>query len=423
MLLIELDSEGDTLWTSVLGGTGSEVPAAMIMAPDEGIWIGLTTFWSDTDETEATLLRLDSSMDTVWCSRLPGSRRAADILLLDNGNCLMIGTHGEGSSMKGMAALFNQSGDTLWTAEYSNGSRSRLTSAATMDEGAVCCGSSTGPEGTEGWFIRLDPNGIVTSESTFGTGGMTEITGIITTPDGCLMAGSGEGSESGVTDMLLVMTDSIGSPLRETTYGGSGWDRSLGLCQAGEGYLIWGYSRSITSGEVNRSELYMVRTDRQGVQIWEQTHGTGKSDYCWSATPCSDVGYVMAGSVTDYSGTSWYDAWVLRVDSLGQLSQQSIEPHLIEASLTAGPAINPCTGSAALNLTLESGSEVDVLLFDVLGRLIAAPVSDIILPRGDHTLMIPAEHSDGSPLPAGVYVLQVRACGGEISFGITILGK
>ena len=423
ILLMELDSEGDTLWTSILGGPGDEVPAGMISAPDGGVWIGLTAYDGDPDHGEATLLRLDESMDTVWCTGLEAPSRASDITLLQDGSCLMVGARGTQPTETGMAALFGQSGDTLWTETYQSGTASSLTSVAAMADGAVCCGRSQGSLNVEAWFLRLDAAGGVTSENTFGSGDAgTEASGIIVTGDGCVIAGSAESGTTGVSNMYMAMTDSTGTLQWDTTFGGNKWERAAGLCPAGDGYLLYGYARSYSSGEINRSELFMVRTDRWGGFIWDQTHGTNAPDYCWSAAQCDDGGFVLAGCVTAFGGPTHYDAWVLRVDSLGQISPQGMEPEPGGIPFTAGVTENPCSGTTGVRLVLDGASEVEILLFDIFGRLTAAPVENLILPAGEHLLRIAVDDTNGAPLPAGVYLLQVRACGSRASFGLTVLG-
>ncbi|HLT48159.1 MAG TPA: T9SS type A sorting domain-containing protein, partial [Rubricoccaceae bacterium] len=66
---------------------------------------------------------------------------------------------------------------------------------------------------------------------------------------------------------------------------------------------------------------------------------------------------------------------------------------------------NPIRGSAAVTLTLARPSEVEVAVYDVLGRRVAVLASER-LSAGRHTLALEA-----GQLPAGVYVVRVEAGG------------
>ena len=71
----------------------------------------------------------------------------------------------------------------------------------------------------------------------------------------------------------------------------------------------------------------------------------------------------------------------------------------------SGP--NPFRRQTALTLSLPSPQTVEVALYDVLGRRVAV-LHGGPLGAGTHALPV-----DGSPLPAGVYV--VRAVGSSFS--------
>ena len=66
-------------------------------------------------------------------------------------------------------------------------------------------------------------------------------------------------------------------------------------------------------------------------------------------------------------------------------------------------APNPFRDAAAITLTLAAPAEVEVALYDVLGRR-AAVLASGALPAGRHEIAL-----DGAALPAGVYVVRVQA--------------
>jgi hypothetical protein len=106
-----------------------------------------------------------------------------------------------------------------------------------------------------------------------------------------------------------------------------------------------------------------------------------------------------AGNVGDIG--RWCISLTLRSDVAG-------EPGAVEGrhSLTAAP--NPSRGASRVRLTVADGQDVDVVVYDVTGRLVRSLFSGPV--AAGQTLELAL---DGRSLPAGVYV--VRATGPTVS--------
>jgi hypothetical protein len=82
-----------------------------------------------------------------------------------------------------------------------------------------------------------------------------------------------------------------------------------------------------------------------------------------------------------------------------------------DVGLSVSP--NPFRGEAAVSLTLLEPGEVEVALYDVLGREVAL-LHDGALSAGPHALALSAA------LPPGVYVVRVSAGGAITSRAVTL---
>lgn len=430
LLLIELNALGDTVRTAALGGAGGEIPGGMASTDDGGLLIAYTTSGASPDSTLGSVLRLDSGMDTLWCTSISdeGFGGLCGVTALPGGGCAVVGYSrppgGDPWATLGLAALLDQEGDTLWTVSCPGPGPSVLAGADAGFDGPVFCGTSHDPSGSSVWLLGTDWTGAVTMDVRVAPGPSSEGCAVAVTDGGFMIAGSAVGDREGVAGMYLAFTDQSGSVVWEETYGGDSWDRATSLCEAGDGgWILTGYTRSSAGGEEDRSDLLIIRTDAIGVRLWTRIHGTPRPDYCWGASRCPDGGFALAGSVTDFEGGSDYDAWVLRVDSLGNLSGQGHgDPGQAEDPLRAVLLGNPCRDTVELRLLLAEESTVEVLVFDIFGRLVSRPLSARPLGAGEHDLGLPLA-GDGRSLPAGVYLLQV-VCGAEhITMGITALGE
>lgn len=111
--------------------------------------------------------------------------------------------------------------------------------------------------------------------------------------------------------MPVVAQDGI---LWTTTLGTASADgaRDAALTHDG-GFMIVGYTFSVTA---DHSEVYLVRTDPQGVPIWERTSGGSGWDAAYSVTATSDGGFAVTGYTTT-SGAGGRDVLLIKTDADG----------------------------------------------------------------------------------------------------------
>ena len=97
------------------------------------------------------------------------------------------------------------------------------------------------------------------------------------------------------------------------TFGGSGldWANSVQLTNDG-GYIICGVTRSYG---VTEQDIWVIKTDSNGKEIWNNTFGGSKYAYGQSICPTSDDGYIIAG----YTGTGSHgnDVLLLKINNMG----------------------------------------------------------------------------------------------------------
>ena len=121
---------------------------------------------------------------------------------------------------------------------------------------------------------------------------------------------------SGSSQFYLARTDGSGNTIWTQTYGGAGDDFAASVQQNWDGgFILTGSTRSGGNGE---SDLWLIRTDSLGNQIWERKFGTAGRDGGNQVIQTNDSGFAVIGS-TEPSGNSDFNAWLVRVDSSGNL--------------------------------------------------------------------------------------------------------
>ncbi len=166
-----------------------------------------------------------------------------------------------------------------------------------------------------------------------------ELIAVPTSDGGCLIGGSisnyGEMSSisHGEHDYWLLKIDSLGQNEWERAYGGSNFDQLKTIIKIeNEGFLLGGSSYSNDGdvesgihGNTANSDYWIVRINKEGNIIWEQTYGGSNYEELFALTPAQEGDYIIGG-ITDSSDgdiQSGYngvlDAWVIKIDASGKI--------------------------------------------------------------------------------------------------------
>ena len=174
------------------------------------------------------------------------------------------------------------------------------------------------------WIMKSDPEGNELWSDTFEGYGFDRVYFAAKTSDGgYIISGSTESYDAGHDCFLLVRTDREGSELWHRTYGNGYtgfYSGELFRQTMDGGYLMGG-----TTGSSDPNDFWLVKTDAEGIEQWNRTF-VGDDYYDLSLirqTP--DGGYIIAGRTESYS-QGWctcylcadsHDIWLVKTDTEG----------------------------------------------------------------------------------------------------------
>jgi len=188
----------------------------------------------------------------------------------------------------------------------------------TYDGGYILAGvfeSNTPSNNYNGYLVKANPDGHPVWETNFGGTSHDEARGVAICEDGgYIVTGYTESSGAGGKDVYLVKVNSNGIVVWEQTFGGSGNDEGNSVLQTSDGgYLVGGYTESFGSGSW---DCYVIKTNANGISEWEQYIGGPEMDACEQIEMTSDNCYVLAGRTANF-GAENLDVLAVKIDASG----------------------------------------------------------------------------------------------------------
>jgi Zn-dependent protease len=206
-----------------------------------------------------------------------------------------------------------------WQSTYgAAGSDVGYNAVQTADGGYLVIGvtKSFGNGSYDAWLLKLDDQGRMVWNRTYGGSGGDWLYGIATATDGnFLLVGATNSMGAGGFDVWLVKVNGNGDAIWSRTYGSAYNDAGFSVAPlANGGCAVAGY-RGVASGE---ADFLILRADADGNPVWERMYHHGVQDWCKAITATSDGGLAASGWTQAAIGSK-AQAYLLKVDVNGDI--------------------------------------------------------------------------------------------------------
>ena len=357
IFLVRLDSVGDSLWFSILGGCHQDEANSGFQTNDGGFIIcGWTRSWG-AGEDDVFVIKTDSMGNIIWQRTYGDSANNEGCCIQETFDCnyIIAGRTGNWPDPDVYLIKIDSIGDTLWTRtiheKYYQGASYIIQNA---DSGFTIAGTSN------------------------------------------LILSSGY-------DVYVIRTDKQGFLKWSNLYGGP-FDEEAACIQPtlDGGFIITGTTNSFGS---NGDNIYLLKIDSMGRFQWdrafdhssfnERNRGWHDAGSYVEQTP--DRGYIVTG----YVDSDKYDEgniFLLKTDSLGVAVEENIITIPSQNSFSINYLDNLRT---AISFSLTQAGQVSVDVYDLSGRGVSSLVEGYY-PAGEHCIYWQA------PLP-GVYFFRIRS--------------
>jgi hypothetical protein len=199
-------------------------------------------------------------------------------------------------------------------------------------------GDVVGSFGSQIWVVKLNTTGSITWQKTLG--GTYDENGYCirqTRDGGYIIAGSNNSSDGGVTgnhgfiDVWIIKLNATGVVQWQKSYGGTEQDEAYSIQQTSDGgYIVAAYTGSNNGNVTNFHGFYdawILKLNSSGNLVWQKTIGGSIHDRIDTIEITNDGGYILAGGTNSYDGDvsglhGWSDAWIVKMNSSGTIQWQ-----------------------------------------------------------------------------------------------------
>lgn len=253
------------------------------------------------------------AVDT-WVKTYEGDPRwaALDAVQTDDGGYLLVGatnySHQNTRQEDVYLVKTDAAGEIIWAKVYGGDDFDRGNAVIQADDGGFVVLGDTKSSGAGNWdmvLLKVDTEGNELWSKTFGRPAQERGNAIRRTTDGgYILVGSTKSFGTGGSDLYLVKTDDLGNEVWSQTYGGELDEEGYDVHHTSDGgfFILAQVSRSARLYTDQNPDIFLLRTDRAGNEIWSQVWEEENVEGGYALLPTSDGNYIIVG-ITSSAGS------------------------------------------------------------------------------------------------------------------------
>lgn len=413
--IVKTDAFGEIEWTNILEDEDrSEEANAIVLTDDEHYMVLCETRRDNSGDPDFLLLKLDLSGNIVWSKTFGGEKddNSVSLVKTSDSGYLLVGysdSFGDGSNKDIYVVKVDQNGIEQWSNTYGgSGGESASEVISTNDGGYAIVGktNSKGAGDQDIWLLKLDSNGNMQWDKTYGGSERDGGSDVAQLPDGgYAIAGYAIGFGPGARDMFLVKTDELGNELWNSAFGETYQDGASNVLIVDDGIIIAGSIEVRITQTDEYSDIFLIKTDFDGNEIWREQFGGRFSEGAAEMILNTDNHIIITGSTKSYSKDN--SVYFLNLSDQGTF-QGTLDisdygnPNLPSGFVVFPNYPNPFNSSTTISYHLKNDSRVVINIYDILGHKIQTHL-DSYQVAGPHSVKW-----DAKGLAAGIYFLEVQ---------------
>lgn len=271
------DSNAQITWRRTYGGFGTDQAASVRQLSDGGYIIAGSTGSFGFGTSDMYVVRVDEFGTPVWSHTYGGPSVETGVACRELADGFIVAgsaSPGPNGGYDMMLVRTDGYGDPLWERFYGSADWDLLNAMDVLSDGFVLGGLSYGmgyPIGCAS-IIRTDNDGQELWRTSLGGTHRMECRGLKATSDGGIVVVGTTGTDDREDDGFFTKLDANGMVQWTVTVGGDSLDHLNSVIEVtGGGYVALGATRS----QIETQQIYLAMVDLAGELVWERFIGSG----------------------------------------------------------------------------------------------------------------------------------------------------
>ena len=328
-VIIKTDEDGFGEWEKHFGGAGNEEFYSVKQCMNGGfIAAGYSSSYGGGNDVY--VVKVDHYGNFEWDQIYGGSNidKAYEIIETMNGNFVLVGfTNSPGISNGNhdfwLQKIDNQ-GNTIWRKGIGVLNHEMGYDVVELDDGSLLVVGSKDyydEAGKDIYLIKTDSLGNMIWEKTFGSSGAYDEIGYSihpAYPSGYLICAATNSRGNGWFDPQVIKIDYDGNMQWSAIYNGSshGHTRWSSTPTFDGGAIIIGTTTYYHMNEGDNEDIYLIKIDQQGQELWNISFEGGDQDWGWAIVETCINDLLIVGSTKSY-GRGIFDIILLKTNEFG----------------------------------------------------------------------------------------------------------
>jgi hypothetical protein len=365
--MMKLAADGAVEWQKAYGGSASDTLSSIRQTSDGGYIVAASTDSFGAGNTDAWVLKLSSTGGITWQFAFGGAAYdcANDARQTSDGGYIVCGateSFGAGSRDAWVLKL-DTNGTILWQKTYGTAAFEQVFQVWELPGGGYALGGELSPapgNAYNAWLLKLASDGTIASQKSYGGITADYTTTLFPTSDGGFLLAGNLDIGIGVLTAGVYKIDSLGAlswarAFYDLTYPSFG--QSIIESASGQ-YMFLGTAYQVGQGY----QCWLANLNTDGSTAWQKVYGLSAADFGISIAETPDGGFVVASNTMSF-GPGDYDAWVLKTLPSGDLAPLSSTFNLAVNPLTGSTVNTPSAASAtsAATVTVTAATVTDTM--------------------------------------------------------------
>ncbi|MBI4862392.1 MAG: PQQ-binding-like beta-propeller repeat protein [Candidatus Riflebacteria bacterium] len=363
--VLRLRGDGSLAWQRTYGGAGTDFASDVQQTADGGFVVAGATTSFGAGGYDVWVLKLNGDGSIAWQRTYGGAGsfdEAYAVRQTTDGGFIVAGEANSFGSGDFWVLKLDGDGSVAWQKTYGNISIDRAAAVQQTTDGGFIVAGENAASGTNAWVLKLNGDGSIAWQKTYGGADVDKANAVQQTMDGGFIV-VGEARSFGSTAFWVLKLNGNGSVAWQKTYDDLISFNLSGIAQAVQqtsdgGFIVAGQQYNSV---VNGHPAWLLKLNADGSVAWQKAYGPSfvEQSYFNDVQQTVDGGFIVAGQ-TSLFGAGGHDVWVLKLDPdgavppLGAATSLTPQNTNITPADTAGTASNTSVVGATTNCTVTT---------------------------------------------------------------------